>query len=76
MAGLLGASLDAPVSIKAGYANPDNPASNPEIGISLGGFKLYGAFLMTTHVMHPHTCKKVSPAVRLFILSQAGRVAA
>ena len=76
MARLLGASSDAPVSSKAGKVNPDNLASNPEIDLSLGGSLHRGAFLMTTPVMHPHTCKKVSPAVRLFILSQAGRVAA
>ena len=63
MAGLLGASPEAPVTFEAGYANPNNSASNSEIGISLGGSELKGAFLMTTPVMHPHTCKKVSAAV-------------
>nr|WP_242667288.1 ash family protein [Parendozoicomonas haliclonae] len=46
MAGLLGASSDAPVSFKAGYANPDNLATISEIGVSYGGSKLEGARTM------------------------------
>lgn len=42
MAGLLGASSDAPVPFVAGYANPDSLATNPEIGISPGGSKNKG----------------------------------
>ena len=43
MAGLLGASKDAPVSLNAGYANPDNSATIPDIGMSHGGSKIQGA---------------------------------
>lgn len=31
---------------------------------------------MTTHVIRPHTCKKVYTVVYVFILSVVGRVAA
>ena len=76
MAGLLGASLEAPVSFEAGYANPDNSATKSEIGISFGGSIFEGAFLMTTHVIYPRTCKKVIAVAYMFILSGLGRVAA
>ena len=76
MAGLLGVPTGTPVSLKTGYANPNNSATNPEIGISLGGSRLQGAFLMTTHVMYSHARKKVSTVAYTFILSGLGRVAA
>ena len=76
MAGLLGASPEAPVSLKAGKTNPDNPATKSDIGLSLGGSKLQGAFLMTTHVIYPRTCKKVFAVAYMFILPGLGRVAA
>ena len=76
MAGLLGASPEAPVSFEAGYANPDNSATKSEIGISFGGSIFEGVFLMTTHVIYPRTCRKVIAVVYMFILPPAGRIAA
>ena len=51
MAGLLGASSDAPVSLKTGKTNPDNPATIPDIGLSLGGSILQGACPMRTYTL-------------------------
>ena len=62
MAGLLGLPSGRPVSLYAGYAKPNNPASNHEIGISLGGFDIQGTYPMTPNVIYPHTCKKVFSA--------------
>ncbi|MBO9482273.1 ash family protein [Salinisphaera sp. G21_0] len=43
MAGLLGASSDAPVSLNAGKVNPDNSATNPDVDLSAGGSTIQGA---------------------------------
>ncbi len=43
MAGLLGASSDAPVYFEAGHANPDNSASSPDSRVSSDSSILKGA---------------------------------
>ena len=65
MAGLLGASSDAPVSFEAGKTNPDNSATNPEIGLSLGGSKLGGTSNYGYHLSHCHFKRQHIPSKRL-----------